>query len=105
MLQPMWVLSDSDLATIHSATVELLKSTGIQFLSEESIELFRHHGFRVEGETVFFTEEDIDSALKLCPPSFTIHARNPERSVEIGGRRPIFPPYMVPHMSLTLKEI
>ena len=99
MLQPMWVLSDSDLATIHSATVELLKSTGIQFLSEESIELFRHHGFRVEGETVFFTEEDIDSALKLCPPSFTIHARNPERSVEIGGRRPIFSPiYGAPYV-------
>ena len=104
MLQPMWVLSDSDLATIHSATVELLKSTGIQFLSEESIELFRHHGFRVEGETVFFTEEDIDSALKLCPRSPSMRETLREASKSAGAAL-FFPPYMVPHMSLTLKEI
>ena len=38
------------------------------------------NGFRVDGTTVFFREEDVNAALATAPSEFTVHARNLERS-------------------------
>lgn len=99
-LQPIWALTQGELETLHSTTLDLLGSTGIQFLSEDSIALFKEHNFKVDGNTVFFTEEQVNGALKACPSSFTVHARNKDNNVVIGGENPVFspiygPPYVV----------
>ncbi len=85
MYDRMQTLSQEDIQLIHDSTMDLLGSTGVAFNEEEALELFRQKGYRVKGKTVFFTEEQIRSALETCPAEFTVSARNPDKSVTLGG--------------------
>ncbi len=88
----MQELSTENMEKIHSSAMDLLKNTGVAFNEEEAIEIFKAAGHRVEGTTVFFEESDIQKALKTAPSRFTVHARNPEKSVEIGEDDFVFLP-------------
>jgi len=80
----MQELDTENLEKIHAASMDLLKNTGVAFNDDEALEIFKQNGHRVEGTTVFFEESDIKKALETAPKRFTVHARNPEKSVEIG---------------------
>jgi len=86
------VLTAADIESIHDATMRVLGQAGIGFPYQPALQLFRQHGLRVEGELVFFEEEQLMPLLQGIPPSFTLHARNPERSLTIGGGRPAMAP-------------
>lgn len=75
----------SILDRIHNRSLELLQDCGIGFPSEKSLEIFKKRGFRVSGKTVYFKEKDITNALETVPGLFTIKARNPDKSICIGG--------------------
>jgi len=92
MYDRMQELSTQNMEKIHSAAMDLLKNTGVVFNDEEAIEIFKAAGHRVEGTTVFFEESDIAKALKTSPRRFTVHARNPEKNVEIGEDDFVFLP-------------
>ena len=92
MYDRMQELSTENMEKIHSSAMDLLKNTGVAFNEEEAIEIFKAAGHRVEGTTVFFEESDIQKALKTAPSRFTVHARNPEKSVEIGEDDFVFLP-------------
>jgi trimethylamine--corrinoid protein Co-methyltransferase len=85
MYDRMQELTKADLNLIHSAAMEILASVGIRFKEDEAIGLFKKHGFRVEDYTVFFTEDQVMKAVRSAPAEFTVTARNPEKSVKIGG--------------------
>lgn len=85
-------LSPSDIHAIHDTSMKLLGKVGILFPEEHALEMFKNHGFKVEGRKVFFTEEQVMGAVKNVPDCFTIHARNPERDVVIGDGNPVFAP-------------
>ena len=85
-------LSLQNMKKIHTAAMDLLKDTGVSFMEEEALEIFKANGHRVEGTTVFFEESDIQNALKTAPKRFTVHARNPEKNVEIGEDDFVFLP-------------
>ncbi len=72
------------LDSIHRYSLELLKDTGIRFPSEKALGIFRGHGFRTDGEMVFFKEKDIETALETVPGVFTVKARNSEKNIRIG---------------------
>ena len=72
------------LDTIHEYSLELLRSTGIKFPSEKALVIFKKHGFRTDGDMVFFEEKDIQKAMETVPSSFTIKARDPEKNIRIG---------------------
>jgi len=88
----MQELSTQNMEKIHGAAMDLLKTTGVSFNDEEALEIFKPNGHRVEGKIVFFEESDIKKALKTAPKRFTVHARNPEKSVEIGEDDFVFLP-------------
>jgi len=69
---------------IHQASLKVLSETGIEFHSEEALEMFRQNGAKVEGKKVFITEKMVSDALATCPETFTWTARNPARSVTVG---------------------
>jgi len=75
----------SVLDQIHRHSLELLQDCGIRFPSEKALEVFRSRGFRVDGQTVYFEEKEIFDAIETVPAQFTIKARNPEKSICIGG--------------------
>ncbi len=92
MYDRMQELSTQNMEKIHNASMDLLKTTGVSFNDQEALEIFKTNGHRVEGSVVFFEESDIQKALKTAPKRFTVHARNPEKSVEIGEDDFVFLP-------------
>ncbi len=84
MTDRMQVFRRKELEQIHDASMEILRSVGVQFTSSRALELFRRHGFRIDGSCVFFTEKTIAEALQTIPSRFTVSARNPDCNVSIG---------------------
>ncbi|MCG8617071.1 MAG: trimethylamine methyltransferase family protein [Desulfobacterales bacterium] len=92
MADRMQTFSLRDLTLIHEASVDILRSTGVNFKTQEISGIFERSGFRTHGTRVFFTEREIAAALAAVPDRFTLHARNPEFSVDIGGDSFVFMP-------------
>ncbi|MCP4119780.1 MAG: hypothetical protein GY737_31150 [Desulfobacteraceae bacterium] len=92
MLNRLQSLDRARTERLHSACMEVLNRTGVLFNEPEAVEIFRQNGFRVDGNKVFFEEEQVMNALKTAPSEFTIRARNPEKSVRIGGEHFVLSP-------------
>ena len=92
MYDRMQNLSQTQMEKIHDAAMDLLKTTGVAFNDQEALDIFKDNGFTVEGSTVFFQESQIQKALETAPKRFTVHARNPEKSVEVGEDDFVFLP-------------
>ncbi|SDP34368.1 trimethylamine methyltransferase family protein [Desulforhopalus singaporensis] len=78
------IVGDADLPRIHEASIELLETTGIIFEHEEVLEIFKKHGARVEGNTVYISGSMAETAMNLAPAVYRHVARNDQQSVTIG---------------------
>jgi len=78
-------LTKADINRIHDASMDLLQNTGVAFHSEKARNVFKKHGFDVDGKVVHFKEAAVYKALESAPSQFVLQARNAERSVKIGG--------------------
>ena len=78
-------INRASLDRIHTYSLDLLHDTGIRFPNEKALAFFKKHGFKTDGSMVYFKEQDIERALQSVPAAFTIEARNPARSIKIGG--------------------
>ncbi|MEL6818433.1 MAG: trimethylamine methyltransferase family protein [Pseudomonadota bacterium] len=91
------VLSEEGLAIIEANADRVLEETGIEFREDvEALELWKEAGADVRGERVHFPKGLCRELLKTAPSVFTQHARNPERSVQIGGDATVFAPVYGP---------
>lgn len=69
---------------------DLLWNNGIAILDSDANALFAKKGAKVSGDQVHIPKEMLRSAIESAPDSFTLHARNPERTVQIGiGNAPV----------------
>ncbi|NOZ50865.1 MAG: trimethylamine methyltransferase family protein [Chloroflexi bacterium] len=95
---PVYELLDaSALDKIHQVSMEILSEVGILFMDDpESLAILREHGVRVEGELAFFTPTQIEHYVTMAPSEFTQLARNPARSLVIGGKHMCFAPVYGP---------
>ena len=89
---PIPVVSEDELEAIHDASLTILEEIGMDFMHAGAREILRKAGADVrEGsERVRFDRNLILQAIKTCPCEFTLHARNPERNVQIGGKNLVF---------------
>lgn len=69
---------------IHNAAMEIMSEVGVRIHNEKALAIFRENGIRVEGNTVFPTEEQVMHWVKKAPESFTIYARNPKYDTLVG---------------------
>jgi len=72
-----------ELDLIHEYSMKILNETGVSFMGEEAVEIFKRHGFKVDGHTVFMNESDVMKALKTVPKQFDWHGR--DSHVVMGG--------------------
>jgi len=87
------ILGEDNLVRIEQAADRILAEVGVEFRDDPaSLELWRRAGALLDGVRVRFEPGMLREILKTAPPSFTQHARNPERSVEIGGKSVVFSP-------------
>jgi trimethylamine--corrinoid protein Co-methyltransferase len=81
------VLSPAHLAQIHQASMHILEEMGIDFLEDEALDLWQAAGARVDkaARHVWIDRELLLELVAKAPACFTLHARNPAHSLEIGG--------------------
>ncbi|MGR3756249.1 MAG: trimethylamine methyltransferase family protein [Tranquillimonas sp.] len=91
------ILDDEGLALIEHNAETVLEEIGVVFSENPAaLERWRDAGASVEGDRVRLPR---GLARKLCataPGRFVQHARNPDRSVEIGGRNLVLAPVYGP---------
>ena len=103
-IAPYEILNEEGLAIIENNADLILQEIGIEIREDaESVELFRKAGADCtvlddpQKVRVRFPKGLPRSIIqKTAPRSFTQHARNPERSVEIGGTSTVFAPVYGP---------
>ncbi|MCP4453167.1 MAG: hypothetical protein GY809_17030, partial [Planctomycetes bacterium] len=78
------LVDEDTLSQLHETSLDILANTGIVFQSEECLGIFREHGARVEGKTVFMPKEMVNKAIASTPSDFDWAARNPDRSITLG---------------------
>src|SRR6185312_3551854 len=90
------ILSEDAMAVLERGWRRLLSDVGVEFLHDESLERFRAAGQRVEGSVVKFDPDWIMECVASAPGEFDLVARNPERTVHLGGRHMVFSPTQGP---------
>ena len=79
------LLNDTELDRLHETTVELLETVGVELEAEEAIAVFADNGAKVDGNRVFIPRKMLEQAIESAPETFTLHGRNEEKSIVIGG--------------------
>ncbi|OAN74655.1 trimethylamine methyltransferase [Sulfitobacter sp. EhC04] len=91
------VLNEEALQIIERNADIILEEVGVNFPENpEALQMWRDAGADVRGERVHIPK---GLARKLCataPSTYTQHARNPERNVEVGGRNLVLAPVYGP---------
>jgi len=103
-LPPYEVLDEEGLCLIeHNADV-ILEEIGIDFREDaEALDMWRTAGAEVLGARVRFPKGLLRDLIKSAPKEFTQCARNPARSVQIGGNNTVFAPVYGPPFVRTLE--
>ncbi len=100
------VLDEEGLAIIEANADIVLEETGIIFRDDaEALAMWKEAGADVKGERVHFPKGLCRSLLKTAPSQFMQHARNPARSVQIGGDATVFAPVYGPPFVLDLDGV
>lgn len=86
--EPVRLLSDDQIASIHQAALGILAEKGMRVLLPEARDIFRQAGASVDPETHYVQLDRglIAHALSSAPHAFELMAGSPERSVTIGGK-------------------
>ncbi|MBA2701409.1 MAG: trimethylamine methyltransferase family protein [Chloroflexi bacterium] len=84
---PTAVISSDELESIHLASLRILAEIGMDFLDPDARALLRTAGAQVEpgSQRVRFDPEMVVETIRTAPSEFTLHARNPEHHVRLGG--------------------
>lgn len=87
------VLSEENLIRIERAADRILAETGIEFRDDpQALEHWKRAGAEVSGVLVKFPPGMLREVLASAPAEFVQHARNPAKSVVIGGKSVVFAP-------------
>jgi trimethylamine--corrinoid protein Co-methyltransferase len=87
------ILGEDSLVRIEATADRILAEIGIEFRDDPAaLDHWRRAGAMVDGVLVKFEPGMLREVLKSAPSSFTQHARNPAKSVLIGGKSVVFSP-------------
>jgi trimethylamine---corrinoid protein Co-methyltransferase len=84
------ILDEAAMGELERGWRRIVSDLGIEFLYPEALAYFEAAGQKVEGELVKFDPDWILEQCAKAPPEFTLQARNPENSVQIGGKHMVF---------------
>ncbi|MFD0979884.1 trimethylamine methyltransferase family protein [Tropicimonas aquimaris] len=91
------MLTEEVLGIIENNAETVLEEIGVAFVENPgALERWRQAGADVRGERVHIPRGLARQLCATAPGSFVQHARNPERSVEIGGRNLVLAPVYGP---------
>ncbi|MBL8700882.1 MAG: trimethylamine methyltransferase family protein [Alphaproteobacteria bacterium] len=84
---PVPAVSADELEAIHIASLTILEEIGMDILNAEAKALLRRAGATVDPDSnrVRFDRGVVAGVIGKAPPTFKLHARDPRKTVEIGG--------------------
>ncbi|MGI9508100.1 MAG: trimethylamine methyltransferase family protein, partial [Geminicoccaceae bacterium] len=85
---PIEILDEAGLLAIENAALTVLEEVGMDFLHPSAHDILKRAGAEIEPgkDRVRFDRGLIMESVAKAPARYTLHARNPERNLEIGGR-------------------
>jgi trimethylamine--corrinoid protein Co-methyltransferase len=96
--------SEAEVLQVHEASLRVLNEVGVDFGYLPALELFKKAGCRVDGQRVYFPPKLVEAQVAKAPSQFTLHARNPNHNVIIGGNNSAFAPCYGPPLISNLDE-
>ncbi len=85
---------------IDHLVMRVLAEKGVKFGCESSLEIFRRHGFKTDGQIVYFQEKEVRRALEMAPKHFQVRGRDRQYDVTVGAGAPVFCPAYGPVFTL-----
>ena len=70
---------------VHEYAMRICEEIGLDVLHQDARKLLEEAGQKVEGDRVYFDRGFVMEQLAKAPHTFTLHARNPANTVEVGG--------------------
>ena len=91
------VLTPEAIEIIEANAETVLEEIGVNFAENpDALKLWRDAGADIDGERVRLPKGLARELCKTAPATYTQHARNPERSVQIGGNTLVLAPVYGP---------
>ena len=89
---PMEIISADQVESIHQASLRILRDIGLQVQSPNALKLLADLRADVDFDNchVRLDPELVKELLNDLPSEFTIHARNPQKTLRVGGNSIIF---------------
>jgi trimethylamine--corrinoid protein Co-methyltransferase len=84
------ILDEAALAELERGWRRIVSELGIEFLHPDALEVFKGAGQEVDGELVRLDPDWILEQVARAPAEIDLQARNPERTVHIGGNHMVF---------------
>lgn len=86
-MRPVEIVSADELEAVHLASLRILEEVGMDVLDPEARELLVAAGAQAEagGQRLRFDPAMVMERIATAPAQFTLHARNPEHNLQIGG--------------------
>ena len=85
-------LSQDDLDTIQSATLEVLENTGVTVKNEYTLKLLNDSGCMVEDRQVKIPSSLVEESLRKVPSTLDLYTRNGDKACTVGSDNVIFNP-------------
>ncbi|MGI9492445.1 MAG: trimethylamine methyltransferase family protein [Geminicoccaceae bacterium] len=89
LVEPM---TPEQIERIDQASLDILEDVGVVFRDPIAIQDWKRAGATVRGERVHLDRDMIRELIASIPADIKLHARDPEKSVELGGDAAIFVP-------------
>lgn len=86
------IMDGAQVERIDAASMAILEDVGVVFRDPMALEDWRRAGADVRGETVYLDRGLVRALIASIPAEYTIHARDPAKSLPFGGDRAIFVP-------------
>ena len=86
------VMDGAQVEQIDAASMDILENIGVVFRDDIALADWRKAGAKVVDDTVFLDRALVRDLISTIPETFTYHARDPKKNVDLGGRNSIFVP-------------
>lgn len=91
-IKPMEIISKEEIETIHKATINILKETGMKFENRWALDLLKKNDCNIDNDKMIakFPEELVQKCLDESPESFRFKARDKKNDVILGSNTVYF---------------
>src|SRR3990172_8632052 len=84
------VLSDEQVATIHETAMRICEEIGLDVMHDDARKLLSDAGLKVQDDRLLFGKGFPREQVAKAPARFTLQARDPAKTHEVGGPTPLW---------------